>query len=58
MVAFVTKKFHLNEMKIVCDKILFCQEPSRGPRGQKLPKRAIFGDFSSFYTKSQPEEKI
>ena len=45
-VAFVTKKFHLDEMKIVFDKIFFCQEPSMGPRGQKLPKK---GHFSSFY---------
>ena len=33
-------------------KKIFCQDPSKGPRGQKHPKKGHFGDFSSFYIKT------
>ena len=47
MVAFVTKKFYLDEMKIVCDKFFFVQELSKGPKTtEKAPFSAIFHHFT------------
>ena len=51
----VGKKFSLDEMKKVCDKILFLKSH---PRCQNYQKGAIFGNFSSVYTKNRPAEKI
>ena len=58
MVAFVTKKFHLDEMKIVCDKNFFVKSHPGGLAAENCGKRAIFGNFSSFYIKNHPEGKI
>ena len=57
-VAFVMKKFHLDEMKIVCDKNFFLKSHPRGLRAQNYQKGAIFGNFSSVYNKNHPEEKF
>ena len=45
-------------MKIVCDKIFFVKSHPRGLGAKNCQKRAIFGNFSSFYIKNHPEEKI
>ena len=56
-VAFVTKKFYLDEMKIVCDKNFFVKSHPGGLGAKNCRKRAIFGNFSSFYIKNHPEGK-
>ena len=40
-VAFVTKKFYLDKIKIVCDKN-FLSRAIQGARGQKSPKKGHF----------------
>ena len=51
-VAFVTKKFYLDEIKIVCDKNFFVKSHPRGLGAKNCQKRAIFGNFSPFYIKN------
>ena len=45
-------------MKIVCDKIFFLKSHPRGLGAQNYQKGAIFGNFSSVYTKNHPAEKF
>ena len=58
MVAFVTKKFYLDEMKIVCNKIFFVKSHPGGLGAKNCRKGPFSAIFHHFTLKTTLKEKF
>ena len=55
---FVTKKLHLDEMKIFCDKSFFVKTHPRALGAKNVKKGSVFEIFRNFSIKSTLKQKF